>query len=797
MIRRSLLSSMRWGTTLTVNMPMLASNLKGIEAVVGNNATGVANTIAASLAAPPPAATASSTLLLPMVKGNAYGCGILPISHFLSTQLGYKTLGVASLHEAIHVLERLPEIAVDPSQSFVVFSDTELQHPQWQRYYSQRLRTGASASASSSPSPNAAVSNAGGGGVNVNDANADAFAGSGIVSPLTKAPLSAKIIPVIGCKEDLHYFLDSLELCGTESPFFNTPLFIKVDTGMNRMGLSPQELVDASPRIRRLRPSAQTDINGNPLTGSDASLAASASASTAGRVLSPTRSGIDLLLTHFASSWFPVGREAEDVAFLKWVNTARYNAFPTMTTSQKSILMGQHAHVEAAEVSDNSSSSSSTANSSSSPLHGHSHHSHHHTNFSDIDEEHSIHPGAAEADVDSPSATAAASATASLPTPLPPFPLNRTLQQFHAFKVLEIYLSTVCGIRVHNVSVSNSGGIEQKIGCGFYTSGSCSGSGGNGNGSKFGAGSTSSSATNCGNGNSNSSGCPSCAAHPPLLAPANVIVRPGLMMYGPPSVTCPRKLWDGKTIGRLETKIVKTFVVGGIAKPARPAGKERILAHIHSQKEQRVRSSAALASKIIALRDRESASSAPALFSNPHSANPADDAAFVDSLPPLPLPLPLAASSGSCVGYSFNATRGGPTVVAVLAIGYADGFLRYNTGLKLEINGLAGEVHGYVNMDLAEVVFYPNELEMTVEEVRDRLDNGKITSCGGNDTSVSIWGHDNSDIDTKASFLKTNPYQLLTALSVRVPRVYEYGDAFQKPCIDTIEALKWDTCRFV
>eukprot|EP00656_Telonema_subtile_P046384 TRINITY_DN52811_c0_g1_i1.p1 TRINITY_DN52811_c0_g1~~TRINITY_DN52811_c0_g1_i1.p1 ORF type:complete len:192 (-),score=18.96 TRINITY_DN52811_c0_g1_i1:22-597(-) len=127
------------------------------------------------------------------------------------------------------------------------------------------------------------------------------------------------------------------------------------------------------------------------------------------------------------------------------------------------------------------------------------------------------------------------------------------------------------------------------------------------------------------------------------------------------------------------------------------------------------------------------------------------------------------------VGYGFNAVRG-PCVITLLPIGYADGFLRYNTGLRISVDCcsggdannkkvLVGEVHGFVNMDITQLAFYPNDSgASTVEEIASLLHQ---------EQRVVVWGHeDNRDIHAKATFLKTNAYQLLTAVSVRIPRKY-------------------------
>eukprot|EP00744_Colponema_vietnamica_P015077 GILI01021116.1.p1 GENE.GILI01021116.1~~GILI01021116.1.p1 ORF type:complete len:645 (-),score=68.33 GILI01021116.1:54-1988(-) len=636
MFRRPIMQKMRLSTALTVNMPMLAGNLRKIEEIV----TAGASSIRTSAADRNSNKNGRKTLVLPMVKGNAYGCGIVPISRFLSTELGYKTLGVATLHEAIYTMEALPELASDHSQNFVVFSDTEIQHPEWQTYYSQRPLSTAATPTTNKPTPTATTST---------------YIGCGLESRRNKdIKLNARIIPVIGTKTDLSYYLDSIEGDGAKSPFYHTPLFVKVNTGMNRMGLLPEELISLSPRIRRLRPA---NDNNKPRSTSPTSPSLPD--------IHIQKGGIDMLLQHFSTSWFPVGSDPRDVAFLNWTRESGHLKAPsskqhttidspslkiatsTTTKVNEGNLPATHAHILSTATSNQGKSSV--------------------TNQSIAVEDR----------------TGTHTTTDDMFTDLmPPVPVNTTLQQYHTFKTLELYLDKCCGVPVHDTSVANSGAIEQSIGV------------------------------------------------------TESVVRPGLMMYGPPSVTTPTKLWNGSTIGRLETKIVKVFIVGD---DGRTLSGEDDNTNSGIQAE--------------------------------NNKTKQEDVSFLASLPSFPYP----NSNSLCVGYGFNSTRGGPAVVAILALGYADGFLRYNAGLPISINGLRGEVHGFVNMDLTQVVFYPIEMGKTVDEVVSKL-NETVNGTAAGSPNVTIWSHDNSDIDNTATFLKTNAYQLLTALSVRVPRVYEYGE---------------------
>ena len=59
-----------------------------------------------------------------MVKADAYGNGLVPISQFLVDECGMNKLGCATLGEALTVIEQCPEM----KSEFIVFSDTEFKN---------------------------------------------------------------------------------------------------------------------------------------------------------------------------------------------------------------------------------------------------------------------------------------------------------------------------------------------------------------------------------------------------------------------------------------------------------------------------------------------------------------------------------------------------------------------------------------------------------------------------------------------------------------------------------------------
>lgn len=153
---------MRHSSFLEVNLGLMAGNFKSIQAL------------------------APRAEILPMVKCDAYGNGMIPVSQFLVREMGVKTLGCASLGEALKLVNECPDLNVN----VLVFSDTELRHPDAQNAY-----------------------------------------------------LNLNITPVIHQKSDLEIILK-------ESAFKKIPLILKLNTGMNRLGLSETDLEAYLPLIK-------------------------------------------------------------------------------------------------------------------------------------------------------------------------------------------------------------------------------------------------------------------------------------------------------------------------------------------------------------------------------------------------------------------------------------------------------------------------------------------------------------------------------------------------------------------
>lgn len=126
------------------------------------------------------------TKILPMVKADAYGNGLISVSRYLAQECGVEHLGCARLSEAMRLFEACPELTA----SMLVFSDTEMQSEVHRAAY-----------------------------INYN------------------------ITPVIHQACDLEVFLK-------DKNFNKIPLVLKVNTGMNRLGLSLEELDHFAPQLK-------------------------------------------------------------------------------------------------------------------------------------------------------------------------------------------------------------------------------------------------------------------------------------------------------------------------------------------------------------------------------------------------------------------------------------------------------------------------------------------------------------------------------------------------------------------
>ncbi|MDO9181079.1 MAG: alanine racemase [Bacteriovorax sp.] len=94
-------------------------------------------------------------------------------------------------------------------------------------------------------------------------------------------------------------------------------------------------------------------------------------------------------------------------------------------------------------------------------------------------------------------------------------------------------------------------------------------------------------------------------------------------------------------------------------------------------------------------------------------------------------------------------------IVAVLAIGYGDGFSTRYGGAHLYHKGFEGIITGRVNMDMIQVLF--------PIEARNHILAHEI---------FTIWGEQDGDLLKFSEETKTIPYELFCSLLPRVPRVY-------------------------
>lgn len=146
---------------------------------------------------------APKATLIPMIKGNAYGNGLERVAGYLRDHCAVDHFGVASLGEAVAVLQgNAHNINCGRANHVVVFSDTELMDESLHHLYAEQ--------------------------------NAKYRAGSG-----------AQLAPVLGTEEHLQMFCKH-----RNTTFKDTPLCLKVNTGMDRLGVTPERLVELAPLLK-------------------------------------------------------------------------------------------------------------------------------------------------------------------------------------------------------------------------------------------------------------------------------------------------------------------------------------------------------------------------------------------------------------------------------------------------------------------------------------------------------------------------------------------------------------------
>lgn len=115
----------------------------------------------------------------------------------------------------------------------------------------------------------------------------------------------------------------------------------------------------------------------------------------------------------------------------------------------------------------------------------------------------------------------------------------------------------------------------------------------------------------------------------------------------------------------------------------------------------------------------------------------------------------FTAKRGTPIGYGINVLPH-DAFLAIIPLGYADGLVTFASGLEIFVNGHKAKLFARINMDMAFLMFDPS-----VE--------GKIKA----EDSVEIWNHDNRVITDIATQMKTIPYQVMCAISGRIPRIYK------------------------
>jgi len=108
--------------------------------------------------------------------------------------------------------------------------------------------------------------------------------------------------------------------------------------------------------------------------------------------------------------------------------------------------------------------------------------------------------------------------------------------------------------------------------------------------------------------------------------------------------------------------------------------------------------------------------------------------------------------AGEALGYGLTYVAKETIKIAVLPIGYADGFLRAYQGANVSINHKKYQVIGRISMD------------MTLIKIDDYVEIGD---------EVVLMGNQDVSIDDMANYIGTINYEVLCNITNRVPRVYK------------------------
>ncbi len=111
-------------------------------------------------------------------------------------------------------------------------------------------------------------------------------------------------------------------------------------------------------------------------------------------------------------------------------------------------------------------------------------------------------------------------------------------------------------------------------------------------------------------------------------------------------------------------------------------------------------------------------------------------------------------SKGAPVGYGATPCPDNG-IIAIIALGYGDGFSTRFQGSKISQKGHSGKIAGRVSMDMAQVFFH--------EDARADLKIGD---------TFTVWGHDQESFMGLSDQSGAIPYELFCQLSSRVPRSY-------------------------
>lgn len=108
---------------------------------------------------------------------------------------------------------------------------------------------------------------------------------------------------------------------------------------------------------------------------------------------------------------------------------------------------------------------------------------------------------------------------------------------------------------------------------------------------------------------------------------------------------------------------------------------------------------------------------------------------------------------GTPIGYGATPCPGDGKI-AIMALGYGDGFSTTYQNVELDINGRACKIVGRINMDMCQLLV-PSDMNISKGQ------------------SITIWDHQSENLDRICDQSHTISYEVFCRITSRIPRIYQ------------------------